>query len=165
MKVLVAYVSRTGNTKKVAQAVFEQIKGKKEIKELEQVSSLDGYDLAFIGCPIEGYGPAKPVAEFLRKHATGRRIALFITHAAPEDSPDLRGWLNNCRAAAAEAKLVGFFDCQGELSEQIADRMTKSGDEKLVAWAKDRPTTLGQPDATRLERARSWAREVLAKSR
>jgi flavodoxin len=52
MKVLVTYVSRTGNTKKVAQAIFEQVKGTKETKELQEVDTLEGYDLAFVGLPI-----------------------------------------------------------------------------------------------------------------
>ncbi len=162
MKVLVTYVSQTGNTRKVAQAIFDQVKGAKEIKELQQVQSLDGCDLAFVGFPIQAYGPAKPAADFLQKHAAGRNIALFITHATPEDSPELPGWLANCRAAAAGAKLAGVFDCQGELSEQVADFMTRSKDEKLMAWAKDRPSTVGLPDAARLERARRWAQELLA---
>jgi flavodoxin len=165
MKVLVAYVSRTGNTKKVAQAIFDQVKGTKEMKELQQVDTLEGYDLAFVGLPIEAYGPAKPAADFLQKNAAGRKIALFITHAALEDSPEVPAYLNSCKAAAAQASLVSVFDCQGELSEQIADFMTKSGDEKLVAWAKERPSTIGQPDAARLQRAGRWAKEVLAKHR
>ena len=165
MKVLVTYVSRTGNTKKVAQAIFDQVKGTREMKELEQINTLEGYDLAFVGFPIEAYGPAKPAADFLQKHADGRNIALFVTHASPEDSPEMPGYLKGCRAAAAQANLVGVFDCQGELSEQIADFMTKSGDEKLAAWAKERPSTIGQPDATRLQRAGRWAKEVLAKHR
>ena len=165
MKVLVTYVSRTGNTKKVAQAIFDQVKGTREMKELEQINTLEGYDLAFVGFPIEAYGPAKPAADFLQKHADGRNIALFVTHASPEDSPEMPGYLKGCRAAAAQANLVGVFDCQGELSEQIADFMTKSGDEKLAAWAKERPSTIGQPDATRLQRAGRWAKEVLANRR
>lgn len=165
MKVLVTYLSRTGNTKKVAQAIFDEIKGAREIEELARVNTLDGYDLVFVGFPIEGYSAAKPAGDFLQKHAAGRKIALFITHASPEDSPNLAPWLASCTALAAQAKLISVFNCQGELSEQIADFMTKSGDEKLAAWAKDRPTTVGQPDALRLERARSWAREVLAQNR
>ena len=165
MKVLVTYVSRTGNTKKVAQAIFDQVKGTREMKELEQINTLEGYDLAFVGFPIEAYGPAKPAADFLQKHADGRNIALFVTHASPEDSPEMPSYLKGCRAAAAQANLVSVFDCQGELSEQIADFMTKSGDEKLAAWAKERPSTIGQPDATRLQRAGRWAKEVLAKRR
>ncbi len=163
MKVLVTYVSQTGNTKKVAQAIFDQVHGSKELKELQQVQSLDGYDLAFVGFPIQAYAPAKSAADFLQKHAAGRTIALFITHASPEDSPEMPGWLANCRAAAAGARLVGMFDCQGELSEQVADFMTKSKDEKLMAWAKDRPSTVGQPDAARLEKARLWAKDILAR--
>jgi len=164
MKVLVTYVSRTGNTKKVAQVIFDQVKGPKEMKELQQVDTLEGYDLAFVGLPIEAYGPAKPAADFLQRNAAGRKIALFITHAAPEDSTEVPAYLNSCKAAA-QASLVSVFDCQGELSEQIADFMTKSGDEKLVAWAKERPSTIGQPDAARLQRAGRWAKEVLAKHR
>lgn len=165
MKVLVTYMSRTGNTKKVAETIFREIKGEKEIKTMSEVKSLDGYDLSFIGFPIEAYGPNNDAKIFLDQHSKKKNIALFITHAATEDSPDLPGWLDNCKAAAAGAKLVSIFDCQGELSEQVADFMLKSNDEKLIAWAKDRPLTIGQPDAARLNRARLWAREVLAKRR
>jgi len=49
MKVLVAYVSRTGNTKKVAEAIFQGMQEEKEIKELQNVGNLEGYDLTFIG--------------------------------------------------------------------------------------------------------------------
>jgi len=165
VKVLVTYVSRTGNTKKVAQAIFEQVRETKEMKELDQVTTLEGYDLAFVGFPIEAHGPAKPATDFLQKNTTGRKIALFITHAAPEDSPEVPAYLSSCRAATVQANLAGIFDCQGELSEQIADFMTKSGDEKLVAWAEERPSTVGQPDASRLQRAGHWAKEVLSKHR
>jgi flavodoxin len=161
MKVLVAYFSRSGNTKKVAQAIFDGIQTKKEMKELGQVDGLEGFDLAFIGFPIEAYGPAKDARLFLEKHSPGRNIALFVTHASPEDSAELQAWLADCKAPACNASLKGFFHCQGELSEMIADYMLKSNDEKLVAWAKDRPSTMGQPDGTRLERARLWANEVI----
>ncbi len=40
MKVLVTYLSRTGNTRKVAQAIFEEIKDEKEIKPIADVDSL-----------------------------------------------------------------------------------------------------------------------------
>jgi len=161
MKVLVAYVSRTGNTKKVAQAIFEEIQATKEIKELSQIHGLEGYDLAFIGFPIEGYGPAKEAAVFLEKHATGKNVALFITHAASEDSKNLPEWLANCKASTTNANLKGMFNCQGELAEKIADYMLKSKDDKLIAWAKMRPSTMGQPDSARLQRARVWAKRVL----
>ncbi len=163
MKVLVTYMSQTGNTKKVAEAIFQEIKGKKEIKPMEEVSSLDGYDLAFVGFPIQASGPAGDAKSFLEQHAKGKNVALFITHAAPEDNPEFKEWLECCKAAAAGANLLGVFDCRGELSQALADFMVNSGDPTLVEWGKKRSTTIGQPDAARLKKARNFAREIMKK--
>lgn len=163
MKTLIAYVSVTGNTKKVAEAIYEVIEGEKEIKPLGEVKSLEGYDLAFIGTPIHVYGPSKDAKEFLEEHCNGRSIALFITHASPEESESLHEWLGKCKEAAARANLLGLFNCQGELAKDIADMMLSSNDPNMVAWAKDRDSTLGQPDTARLDRVRAYAKEIMAK--
>ena len=120
MKVLVAYFSQTGKTKSVAEAIFESIGGEKELKKLDEVDSLEGYDLSFIGFPIIAFGPAKEGKEFLEQKAAGKKVALFITHAAPEDQEGVEAWLDKCREAASSAELVGFFHCQGELSEALS---------------------------------------------
>jgi len=160
MKVLVAYQSVTGNTKKVAAAIFEAISHQKEMKELSQVTTLDDYDLVFVGFPIMGFGPSPEVTSLLANQAAGRNVALFITHASPEDSEPLQDWLQKCKSSAANTNLKGMFHCQGEMSEQIADFMLKSGDAQMAEWAKDRPSTVGQPDATRLQQARDWAKKL-----
>ena len=72
------------------------------------------------------------------------------------------GWWDNGKNAAAGASLVGFFNCQGEMSRELADILVKSGDPEAAVWGKAREKTLGQPDAARLERARAFAREVMA---
>ena len=161
MNVIVTYMSQTGNTKKVAEAIFQEIKGKKEIKPMSEVNSLDGYDLAFIGLPIQAGQPAAEAKAFLEQHSKGKNIALFITHATPEGKPEVKESLGNCRAAARVANLLGVFDCQGELSQAVADFMLNSGDPGMVADAKKRSTTIGQPDATRLKRARNFARDIM----
>ena len=161
MKVIVAYMSQTGNTKKVAEAIFQEIQAEKEIKELGEIDGLEGYDLAFIGFPIQQFGPAKEAKSFLEEHSAGKNVALFITHATAEDSEDLEEWLARCKAAAAGANLIGVFNCQGELDKKIADLLLASGDPQLVAYAEMRPATVGQPDVTRLERARVFARDMM----
>ena len=163
MKVIVTYMSQTGNTKKVAEAIFQEIKGKKEIKPMEEVNSLDGYDLAFIGFPIQGYAPAGDAKSFLEERTKGKNIALFVTHAAPEDNPEIKKGLDLCKAAAGGAEILGVFDCRGELSQAVADFMLNSGDPSMVEDAKKRSTTIGQPDATRLKKARNFAREIMKK--
>jgi flavodoxin len=163
MKILVAYLSQSGQTKKVADAIFESIEGDKEIKPLSEVESLDGYDLSFIGFPIIAFGPAKEGKEFLEQKATGRKVALFITHAAPEDQEGVDAWLDKCKDAAADAELVGFFDCMGELAEAIADFLMKNEDPVMRSFGERRPETIGQPDESRLQLARDFAREVTGK--
>jgi len=162
VKVLVTYMSQTGNTKKVAEAIFGEIRAEKVMKELGEVEGLEGYDLYFVGFPIQGYGPANPAKVFLEKNAEGKDIVLFTTHSAPEDGELLPQWLDACRTAAAGASIVGLFNCQGELAENVAEFMEKSGDPQLAAWAKERPDTVGKPDAARLERARVFAREIMS---
>jgi flavodoxin len=163
MKVIVTYMSQTGNTKKVAEAIFQEIKGKKEIKPMSEVNSLDGYDLAFIGLPIQAHQPAGDAKSFLEGRTKGKNIALFVTHGSPEDNPEVKEWLNLCKVAAAGAKILGVFDCQGELSQIIADRMLNSGKPDMVEAAKQHSRTVGQPDAERLKKARSFAREIMKK--
>jgi hypothetical protein len=49
------------------------------------------------------------------------------------------------------------------MSQSVADFMKSSGNAQLAAWAEERPNTICQPDAARLERARGFAREVMGK--
>ena len=163
MKVLVAYLSVSGNTKKVAEAIYKEIKGDKELKEMKEVTSLKGYDLCFIGFPIHAFGPAKEAKAFLEKNAAGKDMALFMTHATPEDKPLIQQWLERCKVAAPRANIVGLFHCQGELAQDVADMMLASKNEDLIAWAEQRDETLGQPDAARLKKARKFAKEIMGK--
>lgn len=163
MKVLVAYQSQTGNTKKVAEAIYREIQVEKEMKEVNTIKGLEGYDLCFVGFPIQAYEPTHQAKVFLEEHAAGKNIVLFVTHASSEDEELLTQWLDACRKAAVGANIVGMFNCRGELSEEVAEFMKSSGDPKLEAWAERRLDTLGQPDATRLERARKFTREIMAR--
>ena len=163
MKVLVGYMSQTGNTKKVAEAIFGEIHVEKEMRSLDQIASLEGFDLAFIGLPLQGFAPANDAKVFLEQHSAGKKVALFVTHAVPEGYEELPGWLGKCKEAASGANIVGMFDCQGELAEPIAEMLKQSGDPKMVSFGEMRGDTLGQPDAARLEKARAFAKEVMAK--
>ncbi len=163
MKVLVSYLSQTGNTKKIAEAIFEEIKTEKELKPLKEVNSLEGYDFAFIGFPVHGFGPTKNAADFIKKHATDKKIALFITHAMPPDNEMLLGLLNKCKKPANKADLVGFYNCQGELAEKVAQMLMKSGNPQMEEFGKMRDMTAGHPNAEEIEKARVFAKETIEK--
>ena len=163
MKVLIAYHTVSGNTQKVAEAIYKEIRADKEMMPLSEVRDLKGYDLSFIGFPIQAYGPAKEAREFLEKKVAGKDIALFITHSAPENEPQVQTWLAACKIAASSANIVGVFDCQGELAQNIKEMMLKSNDPQLVAWAERSRETLGQPDRNRLKKAARFAKDVMGR--
>ena len=48
-RILVTYQSQTGNTKKVATAIFDALPEPKEVKPIREVESLEDYDLIFLG--------------------------------------------------------------------------------------------------------------------
>ena len=164
MKVLIAYHTVSGNTRKVAEAIYKEIRADKELAPLSDVKDLKGYDLSFIGFPIQGYGPAKEAKEFLEKKVAGRDIALFVTHSAPEEGePKLEQWLAACKMAASSANIVGFFHCRGQLAQNVRDMMLGSKDPQLIAWAERSDETLGQPDRGRLKKAVRFAKDIMGK--
>jgi len=165
MRTLVAYMSSAGNTKKVAEAIYESLDCEKEIMPIDQVVDMGGYNLSFLGFPMRRFGPDPKAASFLRKHCQlGRDVALFITHAAPEDEAELPGWLEGFRNAAAGANIVGMFDCQGQLAKGIKFILSIMPDPEIRAMAR-RDNSQGQPDAARLDRARAYAREMLERKK
>jgi flavodoxin len=165
VKTLVTYFSQTGKTKQVAEAIFEVLPEDKEIKAFDELDGLDKYDLVFVGFPIIAFGPAPAGKDFLAGKAKGKQVALFITHAAPEDQEGVGEWLEKCRDAAADTQLIGLFDCMGELSEQIAEYLLKSDDPMMRSFGERRGETLGQPDAARLQKARDFAKEMVDKAK
>ena len=161
MKILVVFMSQTGNTEKIARTIFEEIGDIGEIKSMDNVDGLEGYDFAFVGFPIQAFGPAVQAKAFLQSHADGKKLALFITHAVPEGHPELKEWLTKCRQAAEGAEIVNMFDCQGELGQEIMTFLKKSDDPKMRAFGEQGAATKGQPDATRIESARQFAKETI----
>jgi flavodoxin len=162
MKVLVTYMSKTGNTKKIAETIYGEIETQKEIIPIDNVDSLDEYDLVFMGFPIQQMGPDKKASKLMQKHCIdGRDVILFITHAAPEGAPDLQPMLDKFRTAASGANIIDMFDCQGELSKSVKRIMSVMPMANLRRWAKE-DNSAGQPDETRINNARIFTREVMA---
>lgn len=161
MKTLVTYLSKTGNTRKIAEAMYGGIKDEKQIKPINEVSSFEGYDVVFFGLPIHQMGPDGKEKKLMEKYCTdGTNVVLFITHAAREDAPDLPPMLDKFKKAAGGANIVAFFDCQGELDKTTKRIMSVLPVANLRKWAKE-DNSQGQPDAFRIEKARVFARDTM----
>ena len=161
-RILVTYQSQTGNTRKVAEAIFEALPEPKEIKPLQEAQSLDKYGVSFLGFPVHGSGPNPKAKSYLENHTKNKQIALFVTHAAPEDAPEIPESIQKFCDAASEANILDVFHCQGQLSSIVKTVMRFAPDPQVREWAR-MDNSKGQPDASRLEKAASFAKQVMQK--
>jgi len=163
MDTAVVYFSQSGNTAKVGAAIAAALGPDTTVAPLDQAPELDGVDLVFVGTPIHALSTPEPVRDFLAHRCAGRRVALFVTHSAPDDMPELGEWLQTCKAAAAGADLVDLFHCPGVLAEPVRQHMLASGNPMLVEWAEQADVTAGRPNDADLEHAAAFARETAAR--
>ena len=163
MKMLVTYFSQTGNTKKVAEAIYEVLPENKEIAPLVSIKNLEDYGFVFIGFPIHQSGPANKAKNFIKSKAKGKKIALFITHSSSSANPMIKDILLKCKDCCIESNLYGIFNCQGTMSEAIANILMKSDDALYQQAGKMRESTLGHPNDLELEDARNFAKKIITR--
>jgi flavodoxin len=82
MNTAVFYISRTGNTKRFAQAIADQTKSSIYDITATQASETAKFDLIFLGTPVEGASPAKETVAFIEAMpaVTGKKAILFSTY-------------------------------------------------------------------------------------
>ncbi|MCD4822038.1 MAG: flavodoxin family protein [Methanococcoides sp.] len=163
MKTLVTYMTQTGNTKKIAEAIYGEITGEKEIKDIKDVSGLDAYDLVFVGFPVMQFNIPEPVSKFVSENVAGKNIAFFMTHAVPEGHEAIQSWTGSCKDIAATGNFLGTFECQGELAQPVIDMLLKSDNPEMKAFGEMGPSTKGQPDEAHVQKAKDFAKEIQAK--
>jgi len=82
MKTCVVYFSRTGNTKRLAQAIAETAKA--DIYDIAATlpSTIENYELLVLGTPVEGASPAKETVEFVENmnQVENKKAMLFCTY-------------------------------------------------------------------------------------
>jgi flavodoxin len=157
---LVTYFSLTGNTRQVAEAIFEEVTGDKVLRTMSETGDPAAYGLVFAGFPVQSHSVPYPVEVFLKKITRGQRVALFSTHGAMTGSPLSREALEYASVLAAKAKLLGTFSCRGRVSMKALEVLRESPEHEV--WAGMAASAATHPDARDLEEARAFARWILS---
>jgi len=126
MKILVAYYTQSGNTEKIARAIFETVQSEKHevhLKNLDDIQpeNLTDYDLVFLGSACHDADLAEPVQIFLDAVSTAPsfKLAGFVTHsAANPDAGDgeqelYQKWAGRCIVTfeqSSKEKEIDFLD-------------------------------------------------------
>lgn len=147
MKVLVTYSSKTGNTKTLAEGIYEGLPMEnKTILPMNEVKSLEDYDVILAGYWVDKSGPNEEAKNFLTT-IQGKKVGLFATLAYWPDTEHAWNSLVNGEALVKENNtVIGKYICQGKLSEKIIAMF-----EKLPA---DNPHAVNEEKRKRYEVAK-----------
>jgi flavodoxin len=161
-KILITYLSQTGNTKKTAEAIYESLEGDKTIKPVDEVQEIENYSLIFIGFPVHSHSVPYKIESFLRKIPEGKKIALFSTHGALPGGRLATEALEHAAVITSKAEVLGTFSCRGKVSMEAMEVLSKSPEHK--AWTEMAPSSQTHPDEGDLEDARSFAKLIITLS-
>jgi len=164
MKVLVTYFSETGNTEKLAKAVFEAVESyKTEILRIQEVTGVDGYDVIFIGFPVHSHSVPGKVEAFANKLPEGQKVAYFATHGSMRGGELAVTAFYHALNIAKNAVILGTFGCRGKVKQKIIDGLMEKHEHR--AWAEEAQSAAGHPDEADLEDARAWVERMIVKAR
>jgi flavodoxin len=138
MKACVLYISRTGNTKRLAEAISELLEAPVfDIAAAPDPSVADDFDLLAIGTPVMGMRPTPEVHSFVKRlpECTGKKAILFCTYAIRKG-----GTLNVLEKELAEKGYVtivsvskrGLKPKKADFSDVLAE-ITKAVEESKTA--------------------------------
>ena len=165
MKVLVTYLSQTGNTERLAQAIHHAIANvsDKTLLPLADTAGAGNVDLVFVGFPVISHSVPPKVAKFIQALPEGSKVALFATHGSFRGGELAVTAFFNALGLSAGKTVLGTYGCQGEVSERVIEGM--AGKPEHAGWLIEARGAMGHPDSADLADARGFARLMLAKAR
>ncbi len=143
MRSLVIYSSKSGNTKQLADAIFEDLSGEKSIYPIKEAPEPDLYDFIAIGFWVKGGKPDSDTLDYLPK-INGQKVFLFATHGAAIGSEHVNAAMAYARATVKNGHFVGEFNCQGEVSQTVLEKLIAKP--QPPAWIADAETAAGHPN-------------------
>ncbi len=122
MRTLVVYSSRTGNTRKVAEAILEAMPDRALSFPVEEAPSADDYDFVAFGYWVDREGPDKAAEEYMAK-IKGIKIGLFGTLGAYPDSDHAGKAMANAEALVEnDNEVLCHFICMGKVDPALTAR-------------------------------------------
>ncbi len=160
MRSLVVYSSQTGNTKKLAEAVYAALPAEKEIYSIDAAPDAAKYDFVAVGFWLKAGKPDDKAAAYLEK-LSGKKVFLFATHGAAPDSEHVKNALKYAEDLAKNATVVGRFSCQGEIAPQIMEKIRAKP--QPPPWIMEAPPAEGHPDENDITNLKRVVADTLGK--
>jgi len=148
MKSLVVYSSQTGNTRKLAKAVFDALPGEKALYPVDEAPDPSDYGFIAVGFWFMQGKPDPKTTEFLGR--IGKKpLFLFATHAAGAGSDHAIHGMEVAKSLASESDIRGTYSCLGEASPKILEKASNKPEPPV--WLADAPDADGHPNSADID--------------
>lgn len=163
MKSLVTFYSESGNTEKLAKAIYAGIK--ENNKDMVPISEADpkDYDVIFVGFPVQAHSVPGKVEAFIRSIPEGKKLAFFVTHGSLRGGELAITALYYALSLAVKQTVLGTFGCRGKVKSGLLDALMQKPEHKV--WAMEAQSAAGHPDDADLEDGKEFAGFMVAKAR
>ena len=122
MRSLVVYSSLTGNTKQIAEAIFNALPEPKEIHPVQEAPDPEPFDFIAAGFWVDK-GTADAKSRAYMEGLSGKRVGLFGTLGAYPDSGHGKACITRVNALLDGNQLYGTFLCQGKVDPKLIRMM------------------------------------------
>ena len=165
MNCAVIYSSKTGNTQKVAEAIFEAMPEGTQLLDVASVPEKARFDFVAMGFWVDKGTANKEACEFMNT-LRDTKVFTFFTLGAYADSEHANSCLITANTLYGEGcDVVGSFRCQGAIDPKLIEWMTKLPDDhphapdeaRRMRWS----DAAKHPDASDLSRAKIAIKDVL----
>lgn len=166
MNCLVLYSSLTGNTKKIAYAIYDEINTSKDIFESNYSINFDNYDTILVGYWVDK-GLCDPNSKLILENLTNKNVILFGTLGAKDSGTyydkiklKVESLLDNSN------NLLGHFLCQGKINPKLTERYkellkTNPSDEHAKAQIENHKNASTHPDDIDILNAKNFIKSLL----
>jgi len=163
MKILITYSSKTGNTRKIAEAVRKGVPAA-DFYPVEAAPDPENYDLIFMGFWVDKGSADHKAGEYMSR-IRNKKVAFFATLGAYPDSKHAAESLEKAETLIQESKVIDRFICQGAIDPVLQEWMSKlpgghphaPDDARIKRWE----DASSHPDEKDCEAAKNWAMTVL----
>ncbi|PID89833.1 MAG: flavodoxin [Bacteroidetes bacterium] len=140
MKGLVLYSSRTGNTKRLAERIYEGLRGSGEwdLADVARGCDADGYDVVLLGGWADrGSLDGAALEAFREMDKSGKRVGLFMTMGARVDSPHGQMHTEALGELLEGVDGLGVQTLQGSVAPAVLERLALIPDSMMPRKVKD----------------------------
>lgn len=122
MKILLTYSSKTGNTRKVAEGIYEILPEGSLITPIEENINPNEFDLILVGFWVDK-GMADEKAKKYMEKIEGKKVGVFGTLGAYPDSDHAKKTLKRVRELLeVKNEVIAEFLCQGKVDPKLIEK-------------------------------------------